>query len=448
MAAKTQETVTDDSVQIVLIGATGSGKSSSGNTILGKRDFLSKTSAKSVTLSCQIATEKINDWQVTVVDTPGWDCTELTEYAISTQIRQTVQNLRGPYSFLLVIKTGSVESKEIAQIYGLKDIFGPSFLEHTTILFSHSDDLEWKTFEEFLKEGGPEFQALLRCCNNRCHSWNNRDKRSDEDVQKLLTDLKKTEMKKTQPVKFSQDKEHFTKAEISSEQKGNGVKRLRDKDAAAMDAEKSKKPIQVLFLGMTGVGKTSSIKTLQRKGEQTEDKDVYSYSSAGKNLELIDSPGFDENPEEIQKIISTGSKTGFNVLIIVMTVDRFSPATKRTMQLVQDVLGKNATNYTLILFTGKDDLDGKPIETFIDKNADLREFVKKNRNRFHALNNRDASDQRQVDELLQKIVKIYEANRGEMYKKEECSDTEHERGKEPQHGGFVTSIKGFLRINN
>ncbi|KAL7878127.1 hypothetical protein SRHO_G00047700 [Serrasalmus rhombeus] len=207
---------------------------------------------------------------------------------------------------------------------------------------------------------------------------------------------------------------HNIEAGISSEQKGNGVKRLVEEKAAAMDAEKSKKPIQVLFLGMTRVGKTSSIKTLQRKGEQTEDKDVYSYSSAGQNLELIDSPGFDENPQEIQKIISTGSKTGFDVLIIVMTVDRFSPATKRTMQLVQDVLGKNATKYTLILFTGKDNLDGKPIETFIEENEDLNEFVKKNGNRFHALNNSDASDQRQVDELLQKIVKIYEAKRGDM----------------------------------
>ncbi|XP_049336933.1 GTPase IMAP family member 8 [Astyanax mexicanus] len=415
MASYTQKTSTDDSVQIVLIGNSGSGKSCSGNTILNKKHFLSDASEKSVTLRCQIETEIINGRTVTVVDTPGWDCTERSLQEVEREIQQVLQTLNGPYSFLLVIRVGLVEVEEINKIYRLKKVLGSSYLEHTTILFSHNDNLEFKTFEQFIREGGKEFQGLLRSVGHRCHSWNNRDERSDEDVEKVLENLKNTEIKKT--------------LEIPPKETGSCGKRFRKEETLSIDAQICRNTVRVLFLGMTKGGKTSSIRTLQKHREQTENKNVYKYVVTGLSLQLIDSPGFDENPEEIQKIICESVSTYKpHVMMIVMNFDRFTPAKKRIMQHVQDCLGRNAAKHTMFLFTGKDDLEGEQIDRVIQENTDVCNLVSWNGNRFHALNNRDVRDRRQVEELLQKIAFMHKKNRGEFYKLEKYPGSVGEKG--------------------
>ncbi|KAI3375679.1 hypothetical protein L3Q82_003982 [Scortum barcoo] len=90
---------------------------------------------------------------------------------------------------------------------------------------------------------------------------------------------------------------------------------------------------------------------------------------------------------------------------------------------IQEMFGEAADKYSMVLFTGGDDLGDMTIEEFLNGSADLQELVSRCNGQYHVLNNK-LRDRSQVSELIKKIKDIVQKNGGSHYTNEMFQEAE------------------------
>ncbi|XP_059168424.1 uncharacterized protein LOC131950339 [Physella acuta] len=191
---KTEQLPSGQPIQLLLLGKTGHGKSSTGNSILRKSVFEASNSTQSGTITASTNSAIVDSRLITCVDTPGvYNTSEQTAdskiyaeaiQAISLAITHCSQ---GIHAILLVFAYGVKMTKEEQKcIEMLTSLFGENILEeHVIIVMTKGDNLKKdnESFSDWLSgDQNKCFKKVLKACDNRCVLFDN--KTEDEKCMK------------------------------------------------------------------------------------------------------------------------------------------------------------------------------------------------------------------------------------------------------------------------
>lgn len=219
-----------DPRRVILLGKSGSGKSSLANTLFGGTIFKVNHSSDSKSRFSEAKTKMVNGLNVTLIDTPGIFNTDRTKAEVQCEIYSCyLQSAPGPHAFIVVLLVEKYTEQEQAIIDQITLNFGENVFRYATVVFTHGDQLqEGMEIMEFVRQS-KGLSDLIKKCGGRCHVIDNKYWKNGQDpyrsnsvqVGKILNSIQITV--ETNGGFFTNDMLKNVEREIQTQQETQGL---------------------------------------------------------------------------------------------------------------------------------------------------------------------------------------------------------------------------------